>query len=65
MPQGIQVRKIKYLNNIIEQKHRFIKRRLSTMLDLQSFRTAKAIISGEEVMHMMKKKQVYQKVQSF
>lgn len=64
MPQGIQVRQIKYLNNIIEQDHRFIKKRLSTMLGLKSFRTAKVIISGIEAIYMMKKKQVYQKVKS-
>jgi hypothetical protein len=34
------------------------------MLGLKTFRTAKAIISGIEVMHMMKKKQVYQEVKS-
>lgn len=64
MPEGIQIRQIKYLNNIVEQDHRFIKKRLSTMLGLKTFRTAKAIISGIEVMHMMKKKQVYQEVKS-
>jgi len=64
MPQGIQVRQSKYLNNIVEQDHRFIKKRLSTMLGLKLFRTAKAIISGIEVIHMIKKKQVYQEVKS-
>ncbi|PFI69719.1 IS6 family transposase, partial [Priestia megaterium] len=64
MPEGIQIRQIKYLNNIVEQDHRFIKKPLSTMLGLKTFRTAKAIISGIEVMHMMKKKQVYQEVKS-
>lgn len=64
MPQGTKVRQSKYLNNIVEQDHRFIKKRLSTMLDLKSFRTAKVIISGIEVMHMIKKKQVYQEVKS-
>ncbi|WP_454871100.1 DDE-type integrase/transposase/recombinase [Priestia megaterium] len=58
-------KKIKSLNNIIDQDYKLIKKRLSTMLDLQSFRTAKAIIYGGEAMHMIKKKQVYQKVQSF
>ncbi|MFE7084102.1 IS6 family transposase, partial [Priestia megaterium] len=28
MPEGIQIRQIKYLNNIVEQDHRFIKKRL-------------------------------------
>src|SRR6478609_11624040 len=36
MPEGIQIRQIKYLNNIVEQDHRFIKKRLSTMLGLKT-----------------------------
>jgi len=64
MPQAIQLRQSKYLNNIVEQDHRFIKKRLSTMLGLKSFCTAKAIISGIEIMHMIKKKQVCQEVES-
>ncbi|MGY3418399.1 transposase-like protein [Bacillus mycoides] len=55
MPLGIQLRQVKYLNNIVEQDHRFIKKRVRSMLGLKSFRTATAIISGIEVMHMVKK----------
>ena len=55
MPEGIQIRQVKYLNNIVEQDHRFIKKRVRTMLGFKSFRTAKTIISGIEAMHMVKK----------
>ncbi|PGA83273.1 IS6 family transposase, partial [Bacillus pseudomycoides] len=47
-----------YLNNIVEQDHRFIKKRGRSMLGLISFRTATYIISGIEAMHMMKKGQL-------
>jgi IS6 family transposase len=55
MPEGIQLRQMKYLNNIVEQDHRFIKKRVRSMLGLMSFRTAKRIIYGVEAMHMLKK----------
>jgi len=64
MPAGIQIRQVKYLNNIVEQDHRFIKKRVRTMLGFKSFRTAKIIVSGIEVMHMIKKKQTHQRVTS-
>lgn len=59
MPFGTQIRQHKYLNNIIEQDHRFIKKRVRSMLGLKSFQTAKKILSGIEVMHMLRKKQVF------
>ena len=40
MPSGMQLRQKKYLNNIVEQDHRFIKKRVRSMLGLKSFRTA-------------------------
>jgi IS6 family transposase len=52
------IRKIKYLNNIIEQDHRFIKRKVKPMLGFGSFKTAKKTICGIEVMHMISKGQV-------
>ncbi|MFD5173389.1 IS6 family transposase, partial [Bacillus mycoides] len=39
MPLGIQLRQVKYLNNIVEQDHRFVKKRVRSMLGLKSFRT--------------------------
>lgn len=59
MPEGIQIRQVKYLNNIVEQDHRFIKKRVRSKLGLESFRTATYILSGIEAMHMIKKKQVH------
>jgi len=42
----MQTRQQKYLNNIVEQDHRFIKKRIRSMLGLKTFRTAKQIIYG-------------------
>jgi IS6 family transposase len=58
MPEGIQIRQVKYLNNIVEQDHRFIKKRVRSMLGFKSFRTAKWILAGIEAMHIMKKGQL-------
>ncbi|MGG0726648.1 IS6 family transposase [Bacillus paramycoides] len=58
MPVGIQIRQIKYLNNIVEQDHRFIKKRVRSILGLKSFHTAKSILSGIEAMHIIKKGQL-------
>ncbi|EJV55150.1 Integrase catalytic region [Bacillus mycoides] len=58
IPIGIQIRRIKYLHNIVEQDHRFIKKRVRSMLRLKSFRTAKSILSGIEALHIIKKSQL-------
>jgi len=55
---GTSVRKTKYLNNIIEQDHRFIKRKIRPMLGFDSFETAEKTICGIEIMHMLRKGQV-------
>ncbi len=49
------IRRIKYLNNIVEQDHRGIKRRIRPMLGFKSFRSATKIIAGIEIMHMIRK----------
>jgi transposase-like protein len=54
----VEVRQIKYLNNIVEQDHRFIKKLVRPMLGFQSFRTAARILKGIEAMHMIKKGQI-------
>ncbi|PDY34088.1 IS6 family transposase, partial [Bacillus thuringiensis] len=46
IPHGIPLRVKKYLNNIIEQDHRFIKKRIRNMLGLKSLQTAIKIIAG-------------------
>lgn len=48
----------KYLNNIVEQDHRFIKRKIQPMLGFQSYQSAEKTICGIEVMHMIRKGQV-------
>jgi transposase, IS6 family len=64
VPKDTQIRQIKYLNNIVEQDHRFIKKRVRPMLGLKSLRTAKRIIAGIEAMHMIKKGQTLQREKS-
>ena len=54
----IQLRQSKYLNNLVEQDHRAIKRLVRPMLGFKSFRCARAIIAGIETMHMIKKGQL-------
>ncbi|AUB67029.1 IS6 family transposase (plasmid) [Bacillus cereus] len=58
VPLGTQIRQIKYLNNVVEQDHRFIKKRVRSMLGFKSFGTATCILAGVEAMHMIKKEQV-------
>lgn len=53
----IRIRKSKYLNNRIEQDHRRIKRRIRPMLGFQSPASAAIILSGIEMIHMMRKRQ--------
>jgi transposase-like protein len=53
-----QLRCCKYLNNIVEQDHRFIKRRVNPGLGFFSFNTARRTIGGYEVMNMIRKGQV-------
>ena len=53
-----QLRQRKYLNNIVEQDHRFIKRRINPGLGFFSFKTARWTIVEYEAMHMMRKGQV-------
>ena len=55
LPDKVKVRQIKYLNNIIEQDHRFIKRIVKPMLGFKSFHTASKTIKGIEAMHMVRK----------
>lgn len=53
----ITIRQSKYMNNRIEQDHRFIKKRIRAMLGFKSFRSAQIILSGIELMHMIRKDQ--------
>ncbi|MFC7632877.1 IS6 family transposase [Paraburkholderia humisilvae] len=54
----IRIRQTKYLNNIIEQDHRAIKRRTRPMLGFKNFRCARILLGGIEMMHMIRKGQM-------
>jgi putative transposase len=56
--QEIEIRQIKYLNNLVEQDHRSIKRIVRPMLGFKSFRSARTTLQGIELMHMIKKGQM-------
>jgi len=58
LPEDCERRPVKYLNNIVEQDHRFIKRRIKPGLGFGSYPTAWRTIQGYEVMHMIKKGQI-------
>ena len=53
----IEILQVKYLNNIIEQDHRFIKKLTKQMKGFKSFLSASATLDGIEVAHMIRKKQ--------
>ena len=53
----IRIRRSAYLNNRIEQDHRAVKRRIRPMLGFKSMASARVILSGIEMVHMMRKQQ--------
>nr|WP_028954553.1 DDE-type integrase/transposase/recombinase [Synechocystis sp. PCC 7509] len=54
----VKLRQIKYLNNIVEQDHRAIKRLVKPGMGFCSFNTAKRTLRGYEIMNMVRKGQV-------
>jgi len=58
LPQDCKLRRVKYLNNIIEQDHRAIRRRWRAMQCFRSFYTAERTLEGIETVHVMRKGQV-------
>ena len=54
----IEMRQSKYLNNLVEQDHRAVKRITRPMLGFKTFRCARILITGIEVMHMIRKGQL-------
>nr|WP_119157904.1 IS6 family transposase [Caldimonas tepidiphila] len=55
---AIELRQAKYLNNIVEQDHRAIKRIVRPMLGFKTHRCARRLIAGIETMHMIRKGQL-------
>jgi transposase-like protein len=53
-----QLRRVKYLNNIVEQDHRFIKRLVNPAMGFGSFNTARRTLRGYEAMNMIRKGQI-------
>ncbi|MCP4338813.1 MAG: IS6 family transposase [Desulfobulbaceae bacterium] len=54
----IEVRQVKYLNNIVEQDHRGVKRITNSMLGFKSFDSASITLNGIEIVHMLRKRQL-------
>jgi transposase-like protein len=55
--RSVEIRSRRYLNNIVEQDHRAIKRRCAPMLAMKSFRTAAITLAGVELAHRIRKGQ--------
>ena len=55
---AIVIRQSKYLNNIVEQDHRAVKRITRPMFGFKSFWAARCTIAGMEVMHAIRKGQL-------
>jgi putative transposase len=55
---AIIIRQVKYLNNVVEQDHRAVKRMTRPMLGFKAFEAAQATLAGIELMHMLKKRQL-------
>ncbi|MCE8548487.1 DDE-type integrase/transposase/recombinase [Ruegeria pomeroyi] len=57
-PIPIEMVRIKYLNNMVEQDHRIIKKRIRPMLGFKSFVSASATLERIEVANMIRKMQI-------
>lgn len=58
LPKMVELRQNKYLNNQIEQDHRFIKRLVNSGMGFGSFNTARRTLRGFEAMNMIRKGQI-------
>jgi transposase, IS6 family len=58
LPESVELRQVKYLNTLIEQDHRFIKRLVKPGLGFFSVETAGRTLQGYEAMNMLRKGQV-------
>jgi putative transposase len=64
-PVPIEKVRIKYLNNLVEQDHRFIKRRVRPVLGFKSFKSAASTIAGIELVNMIRKGQFRPELRPF
>jgi IS6 family transposase len=58
VPPDCKLRRVKYLNNVIEQDHRFVKKKVRASQCFKSFHTTERTLEGVEAMNMMRKGQV-------
>ncbi len=58
LPEQVELRQVKYLNNLIEQDHRFIKRLVKPGMGFFSFESAQCTLRGYEAMNMVRKGQM-------
>ncbi len=54
----VKIIQIKYLNNLVKQDHRFIKKITKPMMGFNAFHSSKATINGIETAHMIRKGQL-------
>ena len=57
-PMTIAIRQVKYLQNVVDQDHRAVKRMTRPMLGFKAFDAAQCTLAGVELMHMIKKRQM-------
>ena len=58
LPKDCKLRRVKYLNNVIEQDHRFVKKKVRASQCFKRFHTAERTLEGIEAMNMIRKGQV-------
>jgi transposase-like protein len=58
LPSDCKLRRVKYLNNVIEQDHRFIKKKVRASQNFKRFHTAERTLEGIESVNMIRKGQV-------
>ena len=56
--KNLKWRQCKYLNNIVEQDHRNVKRRINISAGFKEFESAQRTLSGIEVIHIIRKNQI-------
>ncbi len=54
----IKIRRVKYLNNIVEQDHRHVKSRIIISTGFEEFESAQRTLSGIEVINIIRKNQI-------
>ena len=58
IPHDCKLRRVKYLNNVIEQDHRFVKKKVRASQCFKTFHPAERTLEGVEAVNMMRKGQV-------